>query len=218
MSHSALEPASETASSMPPVAEALAPSQAAPLLSNRTFIGEILSAQRRGQTCLPANLGLDAQAFASLCDALFCGDQDQDDHELLRWQGGAEQIAQHRQNAQLRQDLLDARGDEAAEVRDLLSRYLASGEPSMGWMVSIVTAGCMGTDHLWRDLGLASRGVLNQLLRHNFPKLVAENSADMKWKKFIYRKLCESGGDFVCRAPSCEACVSYDDCFGSEER
>jgi NifQ. len=42
-------------------------------------------------------------------------------------------------------------------------------------------------------------------------------ASDMKWKKFIYKQLCEAEGLYVCRAPSCEVCKDYDQCFGKEE-
>ena len=84
-------------------------------------------------------------------------------------------------------------------------------------MSDIVAAGCLGGDHLWRDLGLQSRSELSQLMLQNFPTLAAANSGDMKWKKFFYKQLCEAGGGYVCRAPSCDQCSAYDDCFGPEE-
>ncbi len=39
----------------------------------------------------------------------------------------------------------------------------------------------------------------------------------MKWKKFIYKQLCITEGIYTCRAPSCEVCADYADCFGPEE-
>jgi nitrogen fixation protein NifQ len=39
----------------------------------------------------------------------------------------------------------------------------------------------------------------------------------MKWKKFLYKQLCEEEGLYVCRAPSCQVCVDYERCYGSEE-
>jgi nitrogen fixation protein NifQ len=51
----------------------------------------------------------------------------------------------------------------------------------------------------------------------NFEPLALRNDKDMKWKKFLYKQLCEAEGIYVCRAPSCEVCVDYDNCFGNEE-
>jgi len=55
------------------------------------------------------------------------------------------------------------------------------------------------------------------MLHHNFPELAAKNVKDMKWKKFLYKQLCEAEGIYLCRAPSCEVCIDYPKCFGSEE-
>ena len=83
-------------------------------------------------------------------------------------------------------------------------------------MAPIVAAACLGGDHLWRDLGLASRQQLRELLQHNFPQLAQRNVNDMRWKKFFYKQLCEQDGGYVCRSPSCEQCPTHHDCFGEE--
>lgn len=83
-------------------------------------------------------------------------------------------------------------------------------------IIAVIVAACLGDDHLWQDLGLWSRPALSELLRHNFPALAAKNIHDMKWKKFLYKQLCEAEGLYVCRAPSCEVCGDYQACFGPE--
>jgi len=109
------------------------------------------------------------------------------------------------------------RADEVEDLRRLLIDGRAGREVSEEWMAEIVIAGCMGGDHLWHDLGLWSRADLSELMRRNFPRLAARNDRDMKWKKFLYKQLCETQGIYTCRAPSCEACVDYHVCFGPEE-
>lgn len=79
-----------------------------------------------------------------------------------------------------------------------------------------IAAGCLGEQHLWRDLGLPSRAVLRSLLEGYFEPFAADNYMDMRWKKFIYRRLCRWGGFKTCRAPSCGACSEYAECFGPE--
>jgi nitrogen fixation protein NifQ len=75
----------------------------------------------------------------------------------------------------------------------------------------------MGNDHLWQDLGLWSRDYLGLLMTQSFPALAAKNEHDMKWKKFLYKQLCEQAGINTCRSPSCEYCTDYLNCFGPEE-
>lgn len=103
------------------------------------------------------------------------------------------------------------------EVEDLVRLMLldkAGESPSEVWMAHVVAVGCMGSDHLWQDLGLWSRKDLTALMRRNFPALAARNLKDMKWKRFLYKQLCEAEGIYTCRAPSCEVCCDYNVCFG----
>ena len=79
-----------------------------------------------------------------------------------------------------------------------------------------IAAACLGEQHLWRDMGLRNRGELRVLFERHFAPLAADNTMDMRWKKFLYRRLCRWEGFASCRAPSCSACVSYAECFGAE--
>jgi nitrogen fixation protein NifQ len=109
------------------------------------------------------------------------------------------------------------RTDEMWELRKLLIGNRTLHSPSESWMAEIVIAGCMGNDHLWQDLGLWERGDLSRLMLENFRPLALRNDRDMKWKKFLYKQLCEAEGIYTCRAPSCEVCADYTNCFGPEE-
>jgi nitrogen fixation protein NifQ len=66
-------------------------------------------------------------------------------------------------------------------------------------------------------LGLWARSDLSALIGFNFPELAARNVHDMKWKKFLYKQLCEAEGIYICRAPSCSVCVDYHKCYGPED-
>jgi len=102
------------------------------------------------------------------------------------------------------------------ELYQFLLDHRAGQQPVEAWMATILTTACAGRDHLWQDLGLASRGELSQLIALNFPALAQANQGDMKWKKFIYRQLCAREGIYVCPAPSCNACADRVQCFGPE--
>jgi nitrogen fixation protein NifQ len=111
----------------------------------------------------------------------------------------------------------------ADEVEDLVALLLEHADPRAGAPAEIamvaerVAVGCLGDNHLWQDMRFASRAELGALLRHWFPALVAKNHADMKWKKFFYKQLCERAGLFICKAPSCAVCVDRPQCFGPED-
>jgi len=116
------------------------------------------------------------------------------------------------------QKFLDTqRLDEAQDLHRLLMQSLTGKHYSERLMVDILVAGCQGSDHLWQDLGLWQRADLSQLMHENFQPLAVQNTKDMKWKKFLYKQLCEAEGIYVCRAPSCECCTDYANCFATEE-
>jgi nitrogen fixation protein NifQ len=107
------------------------------------------------------------------------------------------------------------RFDEIDEIHRLLMMHRANQSESEIWVATIVALGCMGSDHLWQDLGLWSRPDLTDLMHRNFPTLL--NEKNMKWKKYLYKQLCESEGIYTCRSPSCEVCADYANCFGPED-
>ena len=108
------------------------------------------------------------------------------------------------------------------EVVDLLALLLDHADPAAGpideatQVADTLATACLGDNHLWQDLNLASRAELSALMRHWFPALVAKNHQDMKWKKFLYKQLCEREEVFVCKAPSCAVCTDHAVCFGPE--
>jgi len=111
------------------------------------------------------------------------------------------------------------RGDEVADLMALLLDHADPGrgdEAQRRAVAEMVALACLGDNHLWQDLQLDSRAELSALMRHWFPALVAKNHADMKWKKFLYRQLCEREEILICKSPSCAVCTDLPVCFGPE--
>lgn len=109
------------------------------------------------------------------------------------------------------------RAEEMNDLKMLLLDHCSSYGEHVDWITSMIAAGCLRDDHLWQDLGLGCREELNRLLSRYFPILFNKNTGNMKWKKFLYKQLCELGAVSVCLAPSCQVCIDYDLCFGPEE-
>lgn len=107
--------------------------------------------------------------------------------------------------------------DEIEDLRTLLVTHRTGRSDTELLMADIVVAGCLGNDHLWQDLGLWCRADLSKLMKENFAPLAERNDRDMKWKKFLYKQLCQTEGIYTCRAPSCEVCADFVNCFGPEE-
>ncbi|WP_317933267.1 nitrogen fixation protein NifQ [Halioxenophilus sp. WMMB6] len=165
----------------------------------------IYQAQRNGLSCLPYFLGVSDESRVDVARFLVASNPELEiDFSMQPWED-------------VRQSLLDMRQDEWQEVRDLIAANANSEHPSSLWLADIVAAGCLGGNHLWRDLGLPNRQMLSELLTANFGPLAELNVKDMKWKKFFYKQLCEMEGGYVCRAPTCEQCTAYEDCFGPED-
>lgn len=111
------------------------------------------------------------------------------------------------------------RDDEVDDVRGLLIAFadpLAGSAADIAEVAETVAIACLGDNHLWQDLQLPSRAELSTLMAYWFPALKARNHRDMKWKKFLYKQLCERAEIQVCKAPSCAVCSDQPVCFGPE--
>jgi nitrogen fixation protein NifQ len=110
------------------------------------------------------------------------------------------------------------RGDEVDDLVALLLDHAPAGaDGDLRELAERVAVGCLGDNHLWQDLQLPSRRELSALFDRWFPALATKNRGDMKWKKFLYKQLCDREAVRVCVAPSCEVCADYAKCFGPEE-
>jgi len=165
---------------------------------NHEWLACIVASWCAGESMLPDHLGLECHDFAALKTYYFF------DYPLP-------------DNAPSNKQLDFSRMLERQDLINLLKHYSRPQLIETDWIIGILVAGCLGDDHLWHDLGLWSRSQLTALLNYNFPELAAKNTQDMKWKKFLYKQLCEEEGLYVCRAPSCQVCIDYEKCYGSEE-
>ncbi len=106
--------------------------------------------------------------------------------------------------------------EEEAQIQALLEQYRSDASHETDWLIAIISRRAMQPRHLWQDLGLLDRGELSRLMSARFSPLSARNVANMRWKKFFFRCLCENEGFTLCAAPSCQECSDFDDCFGDE--
>lgn len=178
---------------------------------NRGLWIEIIKAQLSGQAALPYGLGLDMAAYHDLVRSLASAELDALEHH---WHATN---AEFKQRSHLYGDLLVLQAAERNQLIDLLMCYLKPSSANGMLMAIVVASACLASGHLWKSLGLSRRARLRELMIENFPELVAKNSKDMRWKRFLYRCLCENGGDYVCKAPNCVDCSSYSECFSPEE-
>lgn len=159
---------------------------------NRPLLASMIAGQMAGDGCLSTDLGLGRASFTHLCTIYFpkieISGVDRPIDAIPEWD----------------------------DLQKLLLDHRARISPSELLIANIVATACAGRDHLWQDLGLASRAELSHLMQLNFPALAEANVGDMKWKKFLYRQFCSREGIYVCPAPSCGVCADHAQCFGPE--
>lgn len=109
--------------------------------------------------------------------------------------------------------------DEFADILQMLLEHRIDDDESTAWIAYAVASGCLGKDHLYSDMGLPERHMLNSLMQCYFPSLHALNpDSSMKWKKFFYKQLCDRAEIKLCPAPGCQQCIDRPQCFVVEAR
>lgn len=76
-----------------------------------------------------------------------------------------------------------------------------------------IAAASLGERHLWQDLGLNGRDDVAALLECYFPTLFARNTADLKWKRFLFAELGAAQGRPDLLPPGCGKCDQFPICF-----
>ena len=139
---------------------------------------------------------------------------------MARWFPGADGMLDLDWRALEHADRSDPRHDEIEDLVALLMDNIAirpRPRDEALWLAHALAQSSLGDNHLWQDLHLPSRRVLSELMTGWFPALAAKNDRDMKWKKFLYKQLCDKAELSICRAPSCSVCSDRALCFGSED-
>jgi nitrogen fixation protein NifQ len=67
--------------------------------------------------------------------------------------------------------------------------------------------------HLWVAMGLFERRELNAAIRRHLPSLATANDQNMRWKRYLYKQVCDRNGGTMCKAPNCGVCSDYTLCF-----
>jgi len=107
--------------------------------------------------------------------------------------------------------------DESELVRNILLEHLSPRDAEGEWLAAMIARRALEPNHLWEDLGLRNRSELTRLMERRFASLAARNDKNMRWKRFIYRLMCENDGFVMCATPVCSNCADYQGCFGEEE-
>jgi len=85
------------------------------------------------------------------------------------------------------------------------------------WLASIITARAAHPGHLWVAMGLFERPQLTASIRRHLPAMAEANNKGMRWKRFLFKTLCDQTGAMLCKSPNCGECSDYALCFAPEE-
>lgn len=72
----------------------------------------------------------------------------------------------------------------------LLVEHAEPGDRGAPATAARIALAALGEGHLWREMRLESRHELRGLFERRFPSLAAANDKDMRWKRFLYKRLC----------------------------
>jgi nitrogen fixation protein NifQ len=106
--------------------------------------------------------------------------------------------------------------EEEAMIRQILLQNCSGPQQVSEWIAYVIARRGLEPNHLWEDLGLAERPDLTKLLLRHFAPLASKNTRNMRWKRFLYRSLCEAEGFSMCPSPTCDACSEFHICYGDE--
>lgn len=70
--------------------------------------------------------------------------------------------------------------------------------------------------HLWVAMGLFERPQLSAAIRRHLPSLAEANHQNMRWKRYLFKQVCDRNGGMMCKAPNCGVCSDYALCFAEE--
>jgi nitrogen fixation protein NifQ len=104
------------------------------------------------------------------------------------------------------------------EVLSILLSHLPQGTgrdnlKTSVWLAYIVAARVSIPGHLWLAMGLTERPQLTAAIRRHLPSLADANNQHMRWKRYLYKQVCELNGGVMCKAPNCGVCSDYVHCF-----
>ncbi len=84
------------------------------------------------------------------------------------------------------------------------------------WLCYIIVARAALPGHLWVAMGLFERSQLTAAIRRHLPSLAAANHQNMRWKRYLFKQVCDLNGGVMCKAPNCGVCSDYALCFAEE--
>jgi len=108
--------------------------------------------------------------------------------------------------------------DSNPEVLDILLFHVPLDESggrvrNAQRLARIIAARAAHPGHLWVAMGFFERPELTAAIRRHLPTLAAANNQNMRWKRYLFKQVCDLHGARLCKAPNCGVCSDYELCF-----
>ncbi len=87
-------------------------------------------------------------------------------------------------------DIPENRRSEYEGIVGLLMESATPDDDGALAAADAIARGSLLDGHLWRAMQLDNRDELRALFEAHFPELAAGNTKDMRWKKYLYKRLC----------------------------
>jgi nitrogen fixation protein NifQ len=84
------------------------------------------------------------------------------------------------------------------------------------WLARILATRTALPGHLWVAMGLTERPQLTSAIRRHLPTLADANNQSMRWKRYLFKQVCDLKGGEMCKVPNCGECSDYSLCFAEE--
>jgi len=88
----------------------------------------------------------------------------------------------------------ESRRDEYEQLLGFLMENAVLDDGRVRSRAEWIARSALEPGHLWRAMGVRGRGDVRAIMREYFPALEAGNDRDMRWKKYLYRRLCGWSG------------------------
>ena len=160
-----------------------------------------VAVQDEHKTC--EALGLTDSDLSSILKKFFpCAERD-----LLQKHNKAEFLKPPEINEEVLGILLEHVPTTFGQYDNLVSVYLCH----------ILAARAALPGHLWVAMGLFERPELTTAIRRHLPTLAEANSKNMRWKRYLFKQICDRNGGTMCKSPNCGVCSDYAICFADED-
>lgn len=160
-----------------------------------------VAVQDKHKTC--EALGLTDSDLSALLEKFFpCAEPD-----LLQKHNKAEFLKPPEINEEVLGILLEHVPTTLGQHDNLVSVYLCH----------ILAARAALPGHLWVAMGLFERPELTAAIRRHLPTLAEANSQNMRWKRYLFKQVCDRNGGTMCKSPNCGVCSDYAICFADED-